>query len=108
VNGREVEQEMLRNAAAYIQDLEFRMLKVVAMATQLKQCSPWSYGDYTESVQAWAEDLLEATTPPEGVDLHLYLSTACHHDQHDRCRKTCKFCNTPCLCRCHGSEGGHS
>ena len=33
---------------------------------------------------------------------HDYLSTACHHDLHDRCRKECKFCATPCKCPCHG------
>lgn len=32
---------------------------------------------------------------------HDYVSTACHHDLHDRCRKVCKFCDVPCGCRCH-------
>lgn len=32
---------------------------------------------------------------------HDYLSTACHHGQHDRCRKECKFCAVPCKCACH-------
>lgn len=33
--------------------------------------------------------------------MHDYLSTACHHDRHDRCRLTCKFCDVPCSCSCH-------
>lgn len=33
---------------------------------------------------------------------HNYLSTACWHGAHERCRLTCKFCHTPCLCKCHG------
>lgn len=32
---------------------------------------------------------------------HIYLSTACFHDLHDRCRLVCKFCDQPCLCLCH-------
>jgi hypothetical protein len=41
-------------------------------------------------------------TPPATV--HDYLSTACFHGLHDRCRLTCKFCAVPCRCPCHGSE----
>lgn len=33
---------------------------------------------------------------------HGYLSTACEHELHDRCRLTCKFCSTACYCSCHG------
>lgn len=32
---------------------------------------------------------------------HFYLSTACKHTLHDRCRKTCKYCEAPCDCWCH-------
>ena len=32
---------------------------------------------------------------------HYYLSTACQHDQCERCRVTCKFCQAECLCPCH-------
>lgn len=35
---------------------------------------------------------------------HSYLSTACGHKIHRRCRLTCKFCGAPCECRCH-SDG---
>jgi hypothetical protein len=46
-----------------------------------------------------------ALLPPEGRpvhgDEHIYLSTACHHGLHDRCRKECKFCAVRCLCSCH-------
>jgi hypothetical protein len=28
-----------------------------------------------------------------------YLSTACHHGLHDRCRISCKFCGNYCVCR---------
>jgi hypothetical protein len=33
--------------------------------------------------------------------LEHYTSTACHHDLHDRCRHTCKYCAKPCRCTCH-------
>jgi hypothetical protein len=32
---------------------------------------------------------------------HDYLSTACYHGFHERCRLMCKFCNTLCHCNCH-------
>lgn len=34
---------------------------------------------------------------------HDYLSTACHHGLHDRCRQSCKFCGTKCQCECHAA-----
>jgi hypothetical protein len=37
---------------------------------------------------------------------HAYLSTACHHELHDRCRKLCKFCDNPCVCKCHEKKPG--
>ena len=42
---------------------------------------------------------LDSSEPTE--EGHAYLSTACRHGLHDRCRKTCKFCGTACLCSCH-------
>lgn len=41
---------------------------------------------------------------PEGNEVHFYLSTACFHDLHDRCRVTCKFCAAPCSCDCHSPK----
>lgn len=35
---------------------------------------------------------------------HQYISTACHHELHDRCRKSCKFCAVACQCPCHGDR----
>ena len=35
---------------------------------------------------------------------HDYLSTACLHELHGRCRLTCKFCQIPCRCPCHTDE----
>jgi len=32
---------------------------------------------------------------------HPYTSTACGHGLHDRCRLSCKFCASPCMCQCH-------
>lgn len=34
---------------------------------------------------------------------HSYYSTACNHEQHESCRKKCKFCMEPCRCECHGT-----
>lgn len=33
---------------------------------------------------------------------HHYLSTACFHGHHDRCRRICKYCSALCECACHG------
>ncbi len=30
-----------------------------------------------------------------------YVSTACHHGLHERCRKVCKHCPEACGCPCH-------
>lgn len=38
------------------------------------------------------------------VTVHEYISTACHHGIHARCRKMCKFCDQPCGCHCHKDE----
>ena len=35
---------------------------------------------------------------------HVYTSTACYHNLHERCRKNCKFCETPCACACHAAQ----
>lgn len=35
---------------------------------------------------------------------HKYVSTACQHELHDRCRRVCKFCETKCLCNCHEAD----
>jgi hypothetical protein len=37
---------------------------------------------------------------------HAYTSTACWHQLHLECRKTCKWCIAPCLCPCHASHPG--
>lgn len=44
--------------------------------------------------------MAEPHPPPEFI--HDYLSTACLHKLHGRCRETCKFCGTPCRCAHHG------
>jgi hypothetical protein len=31
-------------------------------------------------------------------ETHLYISTACQHALHDRCRERCKFCDAKCQC----------
>lgn len=30
--------------------------------------------------------------------MHQYLSTACFHGRHHKCRKTCKYCGATCIC----------
>jgi hypothetical protein len=65
-------------------------------------------------MDALAEGLREKATrqsadvAPQSVHLvnHLYTSTACQHSLHSRCRRTCKFCETPCRCPCHTTVKG--
>lgn len=57
----------------------------------MNELEPVSGGDLTEAIQGIRD--AEPT--------HEYLSTACYHGFHDRCRLTCKFCSTPCRCVCH-------
>lgn len=68
--------------------------------------------------ETWAEfdercETFLRRLPPAGHvaldgDPHLYLSTACWHGLHGRCRRQCKFCDIGCLCGCHSQapEGG--
>lgn len=43
------------------------------------------------------------TPAPSESQQHDYLSTACLHGLHDRCRLTCKFCDVRCRCSCHSA-----
>lgn len=54
-----------------------------------------------------ALQLLRDKGTEQNPKAHDYLSTACLHQLHERCRKTCKFCETGCRCSCHrGTEQG--
>ena len=35
---------------------------------------------------------------------HTYISTACQHARHKRCKVKCKFCTATCLCKCHAEH----
>jgi hypothetical protein len=35
----------------------------------------------------------------EEVSSHQYISTACLHGQHEKCRRFCKYCKVPCACK---------
>lgn len=54
--------------------------------------------DVKPPLAQWEKHVMEYGAPPEA---HWYLSTACHHLRHDKCRMTCKFCPEPCSCMCH-------
>lgn len=43
------------------------------------------------------------TGNPEVFHPH-YLSTACQHNEHETCRKVCKFCPAKCRCDCHKED----
>lgn len=47
-----------------------------------------------------ASELAEAVLRELGGGTHFYVSTACQHGLHARCRLTCKFCTVPCACPC--------
>lgn len=47
-----------------------------------------------------AADLAEALIREIDAKPHAYLSTACLHGLHARCRLTCKFCGVMCSCGC--------
>lgn len=42
----------------------------------------------------------EQCTCPQKLPTHDYISTACHHELHDKCRRSCKFCAAMCGCAC--------
>lgn len=62
---------------------------------------PFRFSDGTEFDGDWTLWLEEAEAI---VGLLHYLSTACQHDQHEECRRACKFCEQPCKCTCHADD----
>lgn len=78
-----------------------------------------AHGRQTGWVQTREAHLIVGTidvTDSHVTDGHVYLSTACLHDQHDYCNSTvghagdkvparCKFCPATCVCDCHTPEG---
>ena len=38
------------------------------------------------------------------IFMHDYVSTACLHELHEKCRQICKYCSDPCGCPCHAEE----
>lgn len=48
---------------------------------------------------AFCDQREDADAEPSHIE-HDYLSTACLHGLHDRCRLRCKFCYTECECTC--------
>jgi hypothetical protein len=61
-----------------------------------------------EYVQQEFDKRLGSTVPPDSDSAlrgkHPYTSTACQHALHDRCRLSCKFCASPCMCPCHEAD----
>lgn len=57
-----------------------------------------------------ADDIGLGDTHPsvEEILTHIghYTSTYCVHGLHGQCRSTCKHCDEPCKCHCHGAETG--
>jgi hypothetical protein len=45
-----------------------------------------------------------ARTTASRSSTHKYISTACYHTLHTKCRMTCKFCESKCACLCHNRE----
>jgi hypothetical protein len=37
-------------------------------------------------------------------EMEHYFSTACMHNEHQTCRKVCKFCPEKCRCDCHKED----
>src|SRR5687767_10005861 len=53
---------------------------------------------------AWTDKGRAALSQRDQPGGHDYLSTACFHGLHDRCRRECKFCAQPCRCECHSHD----
>ena len=64
----------------------------VLLSTPVREEIGWRSGEYArQSPASHAAD----SAP------HDYLSTACFHGLHERCRQQCKFCDVKCNCLCH-------
>lgn len=76
------------------------------------------WGEWAPFICGHKGDLLQIDH--EGHDCcppHVYLSTSCFHGNHKYCQSergllgnktpsVCKFCEAPCVCRCHASREG--
>lgn len=69
--------------------LVFAMQQINAALTALRAARLEAAFDPT----AWVTD-----------STHVYRSTACGHQHHDRCRRVCKWCSAGCVCTCHREE----
>lgn len=56
-------------------------------------------------LDATVTELRQLLADPPRPERHHYVSTACQHGLHDRCRRTCKFCETGCACGCGHPSG---
>jgi uncharacterized protein YuzE len=64
----------------------------------------WTDADRIRSGTAKLTVVPPDTPPDLHCLIHEYLSTACWHEVHDECRRTCKFCDKPCACDCHAAR----
>lgn len=80
------------------------------------------YGEILEDRQGWdpfivghGGDILQIEHDCECCPPHIYFSTSCFHGDHNYCKRetgllgnkipgVCKFCQAPCVCRCHQEE----
>ena len=60
-----------------------------------------------QDIDKYSRGLIDSMQKPVHTSDHDYLSTACFHEMHARCRKQCKFCEAWCLCSCHAGETRH-
>jgi hypothetical protein len=78
------------------------------------RAQPWERG-LAAVIDRLAERIAEGRVPAD-PPRHRYLSTACHHGEHDYCAAplrpdgtekkpaTCKFCEARCVCPCHADQ----
>lgn len=65
----------------------------------VEQIGPIEEGTAYDPDRAPAEPLPADVIHRQGE--HPYVSTACWHGLHPRCRDSCKFCAEACRCTCH-------
>ena len=71
---------------------------------RLAKPSAGGFGVVTEggrTVTMWeAEEYIQVAELP----VHEYRSTACTHNLHCDCRKSCTYCGAECVCSCHRKD----
>jgi hypothetical protein len=105
-NGFTVVTYFPREASPEVVEAFLNKVAELAYSIERENWDPLTFGNAGDVLRV-EEDEHHDCCPP-----HIYLSTSCFHGNHNYCQSerglcgnktpgVCKFCSTPCICKCH-------